>query len=123
MHQFAGGTRVLAQTSENITDAFELFVSLLSEGRYYDAHEAIETLWYPRRFDNENEVKVWKGFINAAVSFELIKRGRSEPSEKAWKTYLKYRERIEGIVTPHKELYVRIAQFIEQHRGILCPNF
>jgi hypothetical protein len=112
----------LAQEFEGITEACEAFVDSLLEGRYYDAHEDFEYLWYPRRFEENDEVKLWKGFINAAVCFELIKRNRPAASEKAWQTYLKYKQLLESIVTPHKELYVTIVQTIEQQRGALCPS-
>ena len=95
----------------------------MSEGRYYDAHEDIESLWYPRRFEDNDEVRFWKGCINAAVSFELIRRGRPEASLRAWGNWLKYRPLTEGVVAERKELYVRIADIIDQHRRTLCPNF
>lgn len=104
----------MAQVSAGITEAFEAFERSLSEGRYYDAHEDLEHLWYPCRFEEDDEVRLWKGFINAAVSFELIRRGRPEPSLRAWGNYCKYRPLIGGIVAEHKELYVRIADMLEQ---------
>jgi hypothetical protein len=112
----------LAQVSQSITEAFGAFERSLAEGRYYDAHEDLETIWFPRRFEDHDEVKLWKGFINAAVSFELIKRGRPNPSETAWQTYLKYLPLLESLVTPHKELYVRIAEVIEQLDSRLRGN-
>jgi hypothetical protein len=99
----------------------EAFVRSICEERYYDAHEDLEPLWYPHRFEDDNEVKLWKGFINAAVSFELIKRGRKEASQKAWKNYLKYSPLLENLVTPHKELYVKMDELI-QNRRTLCLN-
>lgn len=96
-----------------ITQACKAFVKSLEEERYYDAHEDLEQLWFSRRFEDDDEVRIWKGFINAAVYFELIKRGRMEASEKAWKNYQKYSPLLESLVTPHKELYVKIAQLIE----------
>ncbi len=112
----------MAQEFEGITEACEAFVCSLEEGRYYDAHEDFERLWYPRRADDADEVKLWKGFINAAVSFELIKRDRAASSDKAWQTYLKYLPLLENLITPHKQLYVKIVQIIEQQRGKLCPS-
>ncbi|MDD2781829.1 DUF309 domain-containing protein [Sulfuricurvum sp.] len=104
----------MAQESEGITKACEAFVRSLEEERYYDAHEDLEHLWFLRRFEDDNEVKLWKGFINAAVCFELIKRNRIEPSEKAWQTYLKYSSLLANLITPHKELYGKIVELIEE---------
>ena len=64
----------------------------LQEERFWDAHEDLELLWFPRRFERSTEVKILKGFINAAVSFELHKRGRREQSQRVWSNYLKYRQ-------------------------------
>jgi len=111
----------LAQEFTGITEAFDAFTLSLTEGRYYDAHEDLEPLWYPHRFEDNDEVKLWKGFINAAVSLELIKRGRPKPSEIAWQTYLKYRVILDTLITPHKELYVTIDTLIHTRR-MQCQN-
>ena len=103
----------MATEPADITAACEAFVFSLTQGRYYDAHEDIETLWHPRRFETSDEVLLWKGFINAAVSFELLIRGRMEASERAWRTYQKYLPLLDQLVVPHKELYVTIVQTIE----------
>jgi len=42
------------------------FKECLREERFYDAHEALEVLWFPRRFEQDPEIKLLKGFINAA---------------------------------------------------------
>lgn len=103
----------MAQELTGITEACDAFVLSLTEGRYYDAHNDLEPLWYPRRFEKDDEVLLWKGFINAAVSFELLKRGRPKASEVAWATYLKYLPLLERVVAPRKELYVRIVRLID----------
>ena len=70
---------------ESLLKEFKLCID---EKRYYDAHEAIEELWFTRRFEECNELKLLKGFINAAVSFELIKRKRVKPSHKVSSPFL-----------------------------------
>ena len=69
----------------------ERFLQLLKQKRFFDAHEALEEVWFPRRFEDDNEVRLLKGFINASVSFELAKRGKAKQSAQVWKNYLKYR--------------------------------
>ena len=64
---------LLAKELASITASCEASIQSLEEGRYYDAHEDLEQIWFPRRFEDDNEVKLWKGIINAAVCFELIK--------------------------------------------------
>ena len=75
---------------ENFND----FMENLQKQNYYEAHEDLEKIWFPRRFENSDEIKLIKGFINAAVSFELLKKGKVTQSKKVWKTYLKYRDLI-----------------------------
>lgn len=75
-----------------MTKHIKEFRLCIDEERFYDAHEALEELWFPRRFEKSNEVMYLKGLINAAVSFELMKRGRVKQSKKVWMNYLKYRQ-------------------------------
>ena len=95
---------------EKLLNEFSLCID---EKRYYDAHEALEKIWYPRRFEDDNEIKLLKGFINAAVSFELIKRGREKPSKKAWMNYLKYRPLLYKVNSPFLNQYHSLSRKIE----------
>ena len=54
-----------------------------------------------------------KGFINAAVSFELVKRGRKKSALKVWKNYEKYVVLLSRIETPHKENYLHLQEYVE----------
>lgn len=94
------------------------FVLCLKESRFYDAHEVLEALWFPRRFENDKEVKLLKGFINASVSFELLKRGKEKQSKKVWANYLKYRSHLFEIDAPYQNHYYQLSRFIESMR--LC---
>ena len=94
------------------------FILCIDEKRYYDAHEALEEIWYPRRFEDDDEVKLLKGFINAAVSFELIKRGRENPSKKAWKNYLKYRPLLYKVNSTFLNKYHSLARKIESIKNL-----
>ena len=94
--------------------ALKNFIVSLDESRFYDAHEDLEELWFPRRFEEDDEVKLLKGFINAAVSFELTKKGKLEASQKVWKNYLKYIPLLQIIDSKHKEMYKKIALHVEE---------
>lgn len=87
--------------------------NLLSEN-FYDAHEDLEVLWYERRFEESDEVKLLKGFINASVSFELRKKGKIEASQKVWNNYLKYRDLVNKIDSTHIEKYHQIIKIIDK---------
>ena len=94
-------------------ELFEQFSLCLKEERFFDAHEVIETLWFPRRFEQNDEIKFLKGLINAAVSFELRKRGRIEASRKVWNTYTKYRPLLHAIESPYKNNYFKVIQELD----------
>ena len=89
------------------------FILCLDEKRYYDAHEALEASWFPRRFEKKNEVMLLKGFINAAVSLELHKRGRSKQSQKVWSNYLKYRQLLFKTDSQHLNSYYQLSRYVE----------
>ncbi len=90
------------------------FILCLNEERFYDAHEALEEIWFPRRFEDDQEIKLLKGFINASVSFELYKLGREPQSKKVWKNYLKYRPLLYKINSPHINIYHSISRHLEK---------
>jgi hypothetical protein len=89
------------------------FKECLDEERFYDAHEALEELWFPRRFEKNSEVQLQKGFINAAVSFELLKRGRVKQSKKVWANYLKYRQLLFKVDSKYLNDYYRLSRELE----------
>jgi len=90
------------------------FVKCLEEERFYDAHEALEEVWFPRRFEGSNEVKLLKGFINASVSFELYKKGRLMQSKKVWMNYLKYRQLLFKVDSSYLNEYYKVARYLEE---------
>lgn len=92
---------------------FKDYLKCLDEERYYDAHVVLEALWFPRRFEKSHEILLIKGFINAAVSFELVKRGRMEASKRVWGNYLKYRIYLDEMLNK-KPFYLIMASEVEQ---------
>jgi hypothetical protein len=104
--------------SEDYTAYLDRFVKCLDEERFYDAHEALEEVWFPRRFEDDMEMKLVKGFINAAVSFELTKRGRPKPATKAWGNYEKYRPLLDAFTSENTPYYVRLALRVEAMRKV-----
>jgi Domain of unknown function (DUF309) len=105
-----------------MTRYIDNFVLCINEERYFDAHEALEEVWFPRRFEDDAEMKLIKGFINAAVSFELIKRGRIEPSKKVWKNFEKYRILIGSFESPYQGRYEELSKFLDQKRAQLIKK-
>ena len=93
------------------------FIRCIDEKRFYDAHEALEEVWFPRRFEKSSEVQILKGFINASVSFELRKRSRVKQSKKVWANYLKYRQFLFKTDSQHLCEFYRLSRYLENiHR-------
>jgi hypothetical protein len=95
------------------------FMQELTEERFYDAHESLEVIWFPRRFEDSGEVKLLKGFINASVCFELVKKGKLEASDKVWKNYLKYKPLLHKIDSEHLPDYHIIALHVDKIKNKL----
>jgi len=93
----------------------ENYKRLIEEGLYYEAHEALEELWFPIRKTKNDFCLVLKGFINAAVSMELYKRGKKSQSYKIYLVYKKY-VNITNINNSGKpEEFKALKKFIDIH--------
>jgi len=90
------------------------FEKLLEEGSFFQAHEVLEEVWFRRRFEDDNEIKLLKGFINASVSFELFKRGKKKQSKRVWLNYLKYRQLLFKLNTINYNLYFQTSRKIDK---------
>ena len=101
-------------TASKHKELLDEFILCLDEKRYYDAHETLEEIWFPRRFEDSNEMKLLKGFINASVSFELKKKGKLPQSEKVWKNYIKYRPLLYKVSSPFYNDYHFISRYLEK---------
>lgn len=112
----------LKQKDKKHSELIDEFMERLNESLFYDAHESLEEIWFPRRFEDCDEMRLLKGFINAAVSFELIKKGRHEPSKRVWKNYLKYKPLIHKIDSEHLEYYKKVMLHVEQIKEKLDIN-
>jgi len=93
--------------------AHKQFIECLEAGRFFEAHEVIEHIWFPIRKTDHPEKDIMRGIINASVSFELIKRGRPEAARRVWQTYQKYRPLIETCASANRDYYRKIARTIE----------
>ncbi len=94
-------------------NACETFIALIESGEFYEAHEVLEAHWYPKRFEKDDETLLIKGFINASVSFELMKKGRAEPALRTWRVYLKYRPLLKRLESRSLPLYRRVDKILE----------
>ena len=92
------------------------FVRCIEQKKYYEAHEVLEAQWFAHRFEDRNDIKLLKGCINAAVSFELYKRGRYTQAKKVWMNYLKYRQLLYKIDTKEYNTYHYLVRFLDAYQ-------
>jgi len=90
------------------------FGALLEEERFFEAHEVLEEIWFPRRFEKTPYIQLLRGCINAAVSFELLKRGRKEAAKKVYKNFLKYKKNIDLVDNAHQDAMHLCLSMIEK---------
>jgi hypothetical protein len=98
---------------DTISQRLDSFLACMHQENYYQAHEVLEEIWFPKRFEPNDEIRLLKGFINAAVSCELLKRGRAEAAPKAWRNYLKYRPLLFRIDPVRQNRYFALSREIE----------
>jgi len=103
--------------TQEIADALREFDSLIDASAYFEAHEVLEQVWIKAKAINHPQTLLLKGLINAAVSFEHLKRNRShslKSSRITIQAYYRYRH----LITPdieHYALYENTQDTIETH--------
>ena len=96
----------------------EKFIEYIKQQKFYEAHEILEELWYPKRKEKTPKVLVIKAFINASVAFELQKRGNSDGAIKVWNTYCKYAPLVEKTNEP---ILHQIKTFLDSYASTYLP--
>ena len=99
-HDVAG--LIALEELEKSTKEFRL---CLHQKRFFEAHEALERIWFPLRKRDDDEVRLLRAYINAAVSFELYKRGRYKASLRVWSNFLRRKDLLLKIDTNCKSQY------------------
>jgi len=92
---------------------FKEFCELIEKEKFFEAHEVLEEIWHPMRKSNHPDSDIIRGFINAAVSLELKKRGRNNYL-KVWQTYEKHKKKIKN-----NKLYLSIVEFLDDYKKVL----
>jgi len=85
------------------------YKEFILEHKFFEAHEALEEFWFPRRREKSKEVLIVKGFINAAVALELKKRGRVENSQRVWKVY----EKFCNLISYNDTKFIELKNFVD----------
>lgn len=63
---------------EEVAAGLAEFCNCFNAGDFYEAHDALEVVWLPRRRTAEGEL--WKGLIQLAAAFVHVQRGRQGPA-------------------------------------------
>ncbi|HSR74327.1 MAG TPA: DUF309 domain-containing protein [Sulfurovum sp.] len=101
--------------NDDLEGALKEYLELLEKEAYFEAHEVMEEAWHPLRLNNHPLKNLAKGFINAAITFEHIKRNRKGAAVKAVKVIASY-ERYKHLCTEeieHATLFKQAIQKIE----------
>lgn len=97
-----------------LEEKVENFKNHIIEGEFYEAHEVLEEIWFPMRKSKSDLCFVLKGFINGAVSMELLKRGRVEQSHNIYKVYIKYVTMERILRTDFQKEFFELQSFMDQ---------
>jgi len=90
------------------------YKKLIEQNRYFEAHEILEEWWFSLRFTKTDEVLLVKGLINAAVSFELIKKERFTQGLRVWQNFKKYEPKLLLLSKQKQIQYQPIIDFINK---------
>jgi len=90
------------------------FIEQIKNGCFFDAHETIEKLWFSNRFLKIPRVKLLRALINGAVSLELQKRLRYEPSRRVWKNFERSIYLLDEIDTNEREMFELAIQGLKE---------
>lgn len=75
----------MLRESEDLRGALVIYLDLMEQQAYFDAHEVLEEAWHPLRKRKDPLRNLVKGLINAAVAFEHIKRDKPKSAMRARK--------------------------------------
>jgi len=73
----------MKKENQSLEKALIAYLELLNRGLYFEAHELLEEAWHPLRKAKHPLRNLVKGLINGAISFEHIKRNRTDAKRKA----------------------------------------
>jgi hypothetical protein len=86
--------KIMLTMNEDLEGALKEYLKLLDEEEYFEAHEVMEEAWHPLRLKKHPLANLTKGFINAAIGFEHIKRERKNAHKKAKRVMESYERHI-----------------------------
>ena len=110
--------------NDDLEGALKVYIKLLEEEDYFEAHEVLEEAWHPLRLRKDPLANLVKGFINGAITFEHIKRNRKNMPSKAQRVIASY-ERYADLCTDEiayatlfKEAKMKIELLKVKHKEV-----
>jgi len=95
------------------------FMQLMEDKKYYEGHEFLEDEWKRLKKVDKKKSSVYKGLINASVSFELYRLKRYESSLKIWAVFEKYMPLLDSLEDDDMALLYRCKSFLIAHNKAL----
>lgn len=95
--------------NDDLEGALKIYLKLLDEEEYFEAHEVLEEAWHPLRLKKHPLANLVKGLINGAITFEHLKRNRTHAKEKAVRVIASY-ERHKNLCTDGIECAALLRQ-------------
>ena len=102
----------------------EIFIQIVQEGKYVQAHEILEDDWrYYRKKGLKVEEKAIQGLINGATALALffIKK-RPKSYEKVWKVFEKYEHNINNANLENIEKYHQAKELLLEINSTIIKN-
>lgn len=99
--------------NEDLEGALKEYLKLLDQEEYFEAHEVMEEAWHPLRLKKDPLANLPKGLINAAITFEHIKRNKKNVKAKAQKVLASY-ERHKHLCVESIPFYVLFQQAVQK---------
>jgi len=114
--------------NDDLEGALKAYLKQMDEEAYFEAHEVLEEAWHPLRLKDHSLKNLVKGLINAAVSFEHLKRNKEDAARKALRVMESY-ERYKGLYDDsiaHARLFKEACQKVEmlksQHSAVFAKQ-
>ena len=111
--------------NDDLEGALKAYMELLEDEEYFEAHEVLEEAWHPLRLKQDPLSNLVKGLINGAITFEHIKRNRTNVKDKAQKVIASYERHKHLCVKEieHYSLFKEATEKIENLKKIYKKYF
>jgi predicted metal-dependent hydrolase len=106
----------MLKMNNDLEGALKVYLRLMNEEEYFEAHEVLEEAWHPLRLSNHPLKNLAKGLINGAIAFEHLKRDRHNADNKARKVIASFERHKHLCINEidHSQLFTTACKKIEE---------